>query len=94
MLKLHDFHAGIDFFAQPPLGGCVLKQKTLYSAEPALLSAAFRRLCVETPSLCFMASTNWSAAFRRLCVETIPASTSWAIMFSAAFRRLCVETKR
>ena len=55
---------------QPPLGGCVLKQritgKTLLESEPA----AFRRLCVETPSREMKKFFEKPAAFRRLCVET------------------------
>ena len=56
---------------QPPLGGCVLKLNIYFHAQPHLLPAAFRRLCVETV-LAFrirIRQTN-PAAFRRLCVET------------------------
>ena len=54
--------------------------------------AAFRRLCVETPSSVRRGCWSIPAAFRRLCVETNRCKRSRKILFPAAFRRLCVET--
>ena len=55
---------------QPPSGGCVLKPGWGGNKLRPRPSAAFRRLCVETPNLRTVQSRYLSAAFRRLCVET------------------------
>ena len=59
----------------------------------AVMPAAFRRLCVETPSGWLKTSSSCPAAFRRLCVETAAISdAAGKVGDPAAFRRLCVET--
>ena len=58
----------------------------------AKLTAAFRRLCVETLIRASQNSTGVPAAFRRLCVETFPQLQITHHCVPAAFRRLCVET--
>ena len=40
--------------AQPPSGGCVLKQLKTATAKPANRPAAFGRLCVETDLCTFL----------------------------------------
>ena len=57
--------------AQPPLGGCVLKQNIGTASVVLVFPAAFRRLCVETDDLIHVFLTEKPAAFRRLCVETV-----------------------
>ena len=59
---------------------------------PALTTAAFGRLCVET----LIKVSNWllirAAAFGRLCVETRFKLLKSTLHSPAAFGRLCVET--
>ena len=55
-------------------------------------SAAFGRLCVETPRLTFPPHACASAAFGRLCVETADLYNPYTLLSTAAFGRLCVET--
>ena len=69
MLKLHDEYKDSIELEQPPSGGCVLKPDEI-EVQREVVSAAFRRLCVETA---FSVDKNigyMPAAFRRLCVET------------------------
>ena len=56
--------------AQPPSGGCVLKQDRNIRLPTVVYSAAFGRLCVETLVACSLLRLLGSAAFGRLCVET------------------------
>ena len=81
-------------FAQPPSGGCVLKQPLQNADGRSGKPAAFRRLCVETAASGREACRASPAAFRRLCVETDMAEVGASGCDPAAFRRLCVETKR
>ena len=60
----------ISFFSQPPSGGCVLKHGNIEHFLQTHGPAAFRRLCVETPTETTALPPSSPAAFRRLCVET------------------------
>ena len=56
--------------AQPPSGGCVLKQDILTTFLPISSAATFGWLCVET---ILLLNINWAevaATFGWLCVET------------------------
>ena len=61
---------GQSVLSQPPSGGCVLKPAGRGRYEHRHFPAAFRRLCVETPTKHIKPSKATPAAFRRLCVET------------------------
>ncbi len=65
---------------QPPSGGCVLKLRVFCRFNPWDVSAAFRRLCVETPARLHGIPCGYSAAFRRLCVETLYPGKFVALM--------------
>ena len=56
--------------AQPPSGGCVLKQQTFPIFRHKNDPAAFGRLCVETICRYNGSCLRQPAAFGRLCVET------------------------
>ena len=92
MLKRLVFNFGHGDIVQPPLGGCVLKRVMPTCLQNRFLSAAFRRLCVETYHHLHVLQCILPAAFRRLCVETFVISLLENRHVSAAFRRLCVET--
>ena len=70
MLKPFHIPVGRDMVAQPPSGGCVLKLVKAAATAVVRAPAAFRRLCVETPSIRPRTTAFCPAAFRRLCVET------------------------
>ena len=57
-------------YAQPPSGGCVLKQNDGTLQYDGSDPAAFGRLCVETVSNDAFGIIVCPAAFGRLCVET------------------------
>ena len=78
--------------AQPPSGGCVLKQ---------LIYCHFQLFEIQPPSggcvlklqqLKQQKHESQPAAFRRLCVETNNDIVDQESSVPAAFRRLCVET--
>ena len=56
--------------AQPPSGGCVLKQNAALLRRHIQSPAAFGRLCVETHCTASFVKLYIPAAFGRLCVET------------------------
>ena len=58
-------------FAQPPSGGCVLKQPKRFRTPQGMQAAAFGRLCVETNPRKRWVIIHKAAAFGRLCVETV-----------------------
>ena len=78
--------------AQPPSGGCVLKPRIVICRLKSV-SAAFRRLCVETFS---------DGVFRGFVAQppsggcVLKPTCYYKIEYvgTAAFRRLCVETRR
>ena len=78
--------------AQPPSGGCVLKQAVPEICGRAAVPAAFGRLCVETLYRSMPYPEPRPAAFRRLCVETVKNRSPIRFDRPAAFRRLRVET--
>ena len=85
---------GVTLVSQPPSGGCVLKLFPARLPRGERPTAAFRRLCVETPPTGNHRRNNQTAAFRRLCVETLTGFGVFAKRIrTAAFRRLCVETQ-
>ena len=92
MLKLLGFIIMSAFIVQPPLGGCVLKQREIErlnkeKPQPPLGG------CVLKPSYDLPAVYDGlPAAFRRLCVETTNPTNGGSSEAPAAFRRLCVET--
>ena len=78
--------------AQPPLGGCVLKQSNRrqrgqHHNQPPLGGCVLKQFALGAKVKALQA-----AAFRRLCVETDETPLLSAQIEPAAFRRLCVET--
>ena len=78
--------------AQPPSGGCVLKQSIVEKFQIDANPAAFGRLCVETIVKLSDRDHVRPAAFGRLCVETLYGAAVYMAQPPAAFGRLCVET--
>ena len=73
---------------QPPSGGCVLKPQRL-GTSGNYITAAFRRLCVETKTTPSPKAAEKAAAFRRLCVETIDNGSGTVISASRLQAAVC-----
>ena len=78
--------------AQPPSGGCVLKQNDSditpeIAHQPPSGGCVLKHRCLHRVRLFVV-----PAAFGRLCIETIRQFLNRSAMPPAAFGRLCVET--
>ena len=92
MLKLVSAALSMVPPAQPPSGGCVLKQDKDFLRRSGLAPAAFRRLCVET-GLNNRKRNRFYQPPSGGCVLKPPKRWYSARSIKpAAFRRLCVET--
>ena len=78
--------------AQPPSGGCVLKQAAILYDGRSNLQPPSGGCVLKPRSSRTRRQGRQPAAFRRLCVETRWPNHLSTGLTPAAFRRLCVET--
>ena len=79
-------------YAQPPSGGCVLKQLAIFAFDFFQKQPPSGGCVLKLERLGIGYVEIEAAAFGRLCVETKLKPATWGRLFAAAFGRLCVET--